>query len=281
MTGFVFFTVICAALFHACWNALVKSGDDKWLNMTGIVMGHIPIAILCLFFVPVPNIAAFPYFLASIIFHTGYQVFLLNAYRMGDFTQVYPIARGSAPLIVALISMGFLGVVLLPLHILAIVLIAAGIISIAFTRKADGLRNPKAGGMALMTGIFIASYSLTDGMGARAAETSLGYYAWLAIANAFVFGIYLALKRRQVLLDLPRKGKKVFWLGGTASFIAYALVTWAFTQAPIALVTALRETSIFFALFIGVFVLKEPLNLTKVFSTMMTMIGVLLIKLVR
>lgn len=278
MSFSVFIAVITAALLHASWNALVKGGADKRLNMAGVIIGHIPAAVLVLFFVPAPDPASYPYLIAGMILHFGYQVFLLASYRIGDLTQVYPIARGVAPLIVAIVSVFALGVVLSMIEVAAIALITVGILSIALVRGADGLRNTKAAGMALVTGCFIASYSLVDGTGARLAGTALGFYAWLGIANSIIFAIYLAMTTPKTLVDLLGKGRMVFIVGGTASFAAYSLVIWSFTQAPIALVTALRETSIIFALLIGVGFMGERLSLGKVFSTMITICGVVILR---
>ncbi|MEM8750243.1 MAG: DMT family transporter [Pseudomonadota bacterium] len=281
MTLTVFIAVIGAAVLHALWNALVKGGADKDLNMAAVVIGHAPLALLLLPFAPIPAAASMPYLFAGLMLHFGYQLFLLRSYRLGDLTQVYPIARGTAPLIVAGVSVLYLGVDLRPIELLAVLIIAAGIMSMSLVRRSDGLRNGSASGFAFVTGCFIAGYSLVDGLGARAAGTAVGYYGWLTIGNALVFVIFLALRNPDVLRRLPRDGKRVFAIGGSASFIAYAIVTWAFTQAPIALVTALRETSIVFALLIGVFFLKERLNLAKVVSTMVTLFGAALLRMAR
>ena len=277
----VFIAVIGAAFLHAAWNALVKGGADKTLSMGAVVIGHMPLAILALGFVPAPAPESLPYLFCGIALHFGYQIFLLRAYQTGDLTQVYPLARGSAPLIVALVSVVFLGVHLEHLELLAIAIIGLGIISLALVRRSDGLRNPKAATLALITGAFIASYSLIDGQGARLAGTSVGFFGWLAVCNGVLMILFLALRHPQTLKAIPERGKGVLLVGGGASFTAYALVTWAFTQAPIALVTALRETSIVFALLIGVFFLKERLDLLKVFSTATTLIGALLLRSAR
>lgn len=274
----VFLAVIGAALLHATWNALVKGGADKRLSMGAVVLGHMPFAAAALAFVPLPDPASLPYLVAGIALHVGYQLFLLRSYETGDLTQVYPIARGSAPLIVALVSVTVLGVRLAPSELLAVVIIGAGIISLALVRRADGQRNRNAALLALVTGCFIASYSLIDGLGARVAGTSLGFYGWLAIGNGIVMALYLIATTPAVLGRIASQGRGMFLIGGGASFAAYALVTWAFTQAPIALVAALRETSIIFALLFGVFVLKERLDLAKVVSTMTTLLGAALLR---
>ena len=202
---------------------------------------------------------------------------MLASYRIGDLTQVYPIARGTAPLLVAGVSIIFLGVELAPLEIVAVLTIAAGILSLSLVRQNDGLRNGKASLLAFTTGCFIAAYSLVDGSGARLSGSAFGFYAWVAIGNSVLFAAYIAIVKPGLLSSL-HKAKQTFIIGGSTSFVAYGLVIWSFTQAPIALVTALRETSIIFALFIGVFFLKERLDLAKVFATFTTLLGAALLR---
>lgn len=275
----MFLAVLLAALLHATWNALVKGGADKHASMAAVVIGHLPIALMLLPLLPLPAAAGLPWLLASIVIHLGYQLFLVAGYRAGDLTQVYPVARGSAPLIVAAVSVGLLGVTLARSELLAIGLITGGILSLALVRSPDGTRNPRAVGMALGTGGFIAAYSLVDGIGAREAGTALGYWTWSVLGNAVLFCAWTAFAKRDLLKSLPRDPLLVRMglLGGTASYIAYALVVWAFTLAPIALVTALRETSIVFALLIGVGFLSERLSLAKVTSITVTIFGACLL----
>ncbi len=283
MDSTVFVAVLLAALLHATWNALVKGGADKHASMTAVVLGHVPAALLVLPFVPLPSMGSLPWLAAGVALHLGYQLMLIAGYRAGDLTQVYPIARGSAPLAVAAVSTVVLGVALAPLELLAIALIAAGIISLALVRRADGVRNPRAVGLALGTGMFIAAYSLVDGTGARLAGTALGFWTWAALGNAALFCAFTAARRPGLLAScvVDRRLALAGLAGGTASYVAYALVVWAFTQAPIALVTALRETSIVFALLIGVGVLHERLDLAKVISTMVTIAGAVVLRFAR
>jgi drug/metabolite transporter (DMT)-like permease len=278
----VFLAVIGAAMLHATWNALLKGGADKTLGMVGVSLGHVPLALIALLFVPAPTPDSYPYIFAGILLHLGYQVFLLNSYRIGDLTQVYPIARGSAPLIVALVSVAILGVQFDSLEVLAILIIATGIISVGLVRQGDGGRNGKAAVLALITGCFIAGYSLVDGLGARVAETALGYYSWVAIGNALLMVVYTRFAAPGTLRALAGPaGRKQFVIGGGASFAAYAIVTWAFTQAPIALVTALRETSIVFALLIGAVILKERIDRPKLLATAAIVVGAILLRVAK
>ncbi|HMB48365.1 MAG TPA: DMT family transporter [Afifellaceae bacterium] len=274
----IFIAVISAAMLHAVWNAVVKGGHDKHLGMTAIVAGHAPPAILVLPFVPAPAVESWPYLAAGVALHLGYQLFLQASYRIGDLTQVYPIARGTAPMLVAGVSVVFLGVKLSPGELAAVGMIGAGIMSLSLVRQKDGLRNGRAAAMAFTTGCFIAGYSLVDGLGARQAGTALGFYAWLTLLNAPIFMAIMSVIRPGIVRRLPREAMPAFIFGGGASFVAYALVVWSFTHAPIALVTALRETSIIFALLIGVLFLKERLDLAKLFSTVVTLSGAVLLR---
>ena len=281
MSFSIMMVVLLAALLHASWNFLVKRAEDKYLSMSAVVIGHIPFAVTALFFAPLPKLGSLPYVITGALLHTGYQIFLLYAYRYGDLSQVYPLARGVAPLIVAGVSVILLGVHLTPLELAAIATIGMGIMSLTLVKRSDGLRNGRAAWLALMTGAFIAAYSLVDGLGAREAGTALGFYSWLSILNAVIFAVIMERLRPGLAKQLVSQNGRLALIAGGASFTAYALVIWAFTLAPIALVTALRETSIIFALLLGVLVLKERLDLTKLFATMLTMVGVGLLRVNR
>ncbi len=278
MDGTVMAAVLTAALLHAAWNAAVKGSGDKLGAMAAVVVGHTPLALIAILASPLPDAASIRYLLGGILLHFGYQLFLQHSYRSGDLTQVYPIARGSAPLIVAGISIAFLGVTLGTAEIVAILLIGLGILSLSLVRRSDGLGDWKAGAFALVTSGFIAAYTLVDGYGARLAATSFGFYDWLALGNALCMLAYIAMHSPRTLPALVDEHRGSLIFGGGASFAAYALVTWAFTQAPIALVAALRETSIVFAMLIGVVYLKERIDLPRIFATMLTLFGALLLK---
>jgi drug/metabolite transporter (DMT)-like permease len=274
----VLLIVLFAAALHATWNALVKGASDKLISMTAVVLGHVPFALLALPFVPLPDAASVPYIFAGAALHVGYQLFLLWAYRQGDLTQIYPIARGTAPLIVAAFSVLVFRETLTTMQLVAITTIGCGIMSLVLVRGSQGMHNPGGAVLALITGCFVAGYSMVDGYGARSAGTAVGFYAWLTILNAIAFAVIVAITSPGVLRTTIRSHRKTMAIGGAASFVAYALVVWAFTQAPIAVVTALRETSIVFALLIGVFFLKERLNLVKLISAMLTMLGALMLR---
>lgn len=279
MSSIVFIAVLCAALLHAVWNALVKGGSDRYLSMSAVAFGYVPISILSLAVVPFPAVESWGYILCSMSLHTCYMAFLLRSYHHGDLTQTYPIARGSAPLMVAAVSVFILGVPLSSYELLSLFLIGAGIMSLSLVRRESGARNAHPVHMALITGAFIAAYSINDGLGVRVSGSPIGYFALTALGVALFWAMGTIFARPDVFAKVLTKSRSTFLIGGNASFVAYVLVVWAFTQAPIALVSALREISIVFALLIGVGFLKEKLDLAKVVSTFMTLCGVVLLRL--
>ncbi len=279
MTFAVMTIVLLAALLHATWNFLVKSTDDKYLSMSAVVIGHAPFALIGILFSPLPSPESIPFILIGSLLHVGYQLFLLASYRIGDLSQVYPLARGIAPLIVTVVSIAFLGVRLSSFELVGILVIATGISSLSLVRRADSRRSYQAVFFSLMTGGFIAAYSLVDGIGARLAGTALGFYGCLSLINAVAFAVIMRFLRPGTIGKVFGRNGKLALLGGGTSFLAYALVIWAFTQAPIALVTALRETSIIFAMLLGIFILRERFGPVKVIATFCILLGMVLLRL--
>ena len=274
----VFFAVIFAAVLHAVWNAMLKNEKDKYLGASALVFGQVPASIIIIFFIPAPTVESIPYIFLSGILHTGYLWFLLSAYRFGDYTKVYPIARGSAPIFVSIVSLIFFAVVLSNFELLGIVVICLGILSLSF-QNSTGFANHKTIIYALITGSFIMGYSITDGYGARISASILSYMGWSFILNAFLFSILLNfMKQSGIIARVAKDGKFIFFVGGTISYLAYAIVVWGFTQAPIPIVTALREISIVFALLIGTLFLKEKFTYLKTTAVLTIFFGVVLLK---
>ena len=274
----IFLAVILAAFLHAVWNAMVKNEDNKYLAVTAIVLGHVPVSVLIILLTPIPSVESIPFIILSALLHIGYEWYLLSAYRFGDLTKVYPIARGTAPILITIVSLIFLGVALSNFEILGIIIISLGILSLSL-QGAEGIKNRSAVIYALVTGFFIMGYSITDGYGARVSNSFLSYMGWSFILNATIFPIILKINNKsEIITKTFKEGKKIFFIGGTLSYIVYGIVIWGFTQAPIALITALRETSIIFALLIGTFFLKEKFTLLKVIATFIIFFGVALLK---
>ena len=275
----IFLLVIFAAILHAIWNGMVKNFGDKVISVSAIVFGHVPMAIIVMLFLPLPTLESVPYIILSAIIHQGYQYNLISAYKIGDLTRVYPIARGTGPIVATLISIIFLGLLITKFQTLSIVLICLGIIILGLFSESS-IKNNKAAIYSLATGFFIGLYSLADGHGARISQSPLNFLGWSFILNAMIFPFVLKyMGYSNVFNRVMKEAKLVFWVGGTLSYIVYGIVVWSFTKAPIPLVGALRESSIVFSILIGFFFLKERITFIKVLSILVIFTGVVLLKL--
>ena len=275
----VFLIILLATVMHAVWNGMVKKHPDKVVAVSGIVFGHVPASIIAIILLPAPSVDCIPYIIASALIHQGYNWYLLSSYKIGDLTQVYPIARGFGPLVATIISILILGLVLDNLIILSICLICLGIMILGIFDQ-TGKKNSKIIQYSLFTGFFIGLYSLVDGYGARVSLSAITYMSWSFILIAFLFPIVLKIKKQEnIFKNVMSRGKQIFWVGGTLSYIIYIIVVWGFTKAPIPMVGALRETSIFFSIFIGYFFLKEKITSKKIFTIILILVGVVGLKL--
>ncbi|MCR9221092.1 MAG: DMT family transporter [Alphaproteobacteria bacterium] len=281
MTAGVFAMVLCAAVLHAAWNAMIKVSGDRVVVLAVMMAAQAVFALAALAFVPVPPWSVWPFILFSTVFHTGYFLLLTAAYRVGDLSHVYPVSRGVAPLVVAAGAALAAGETLGPQATIALMLIVAGIASVAVARGKPVLEDRLALIYALGTGLCIAGYTLVDGLGAREAGGAASYILWLNLFNGLpIIALALAL-RRGAQRRLDGSAWRMGALSGVVSLAAYWIVLWAMTQAPLALVSAVRESSIVFALLFGVFFLKERLDLRKTVSIFLTVAGTALLKISR
>ncbi len=275
----VFLTVLFSGVLHAIWNSMASKYKNKNVSIPAIVYGHVPLCIVAVIFLPAPSIESFPIIILSALIHQGYQNFLLTAYQTGKFATVYPVARGFGPLVATLISIIFLGVYLKLFTILSILLISTGVILIGMFSKSV-LKNKKILYTSLATGVFIGIYSVVDGHGARISGSAISYMSWVFIFSALFFPVVLHFrKQKNILKRTLTEGKFVFWIGGTFSYLAYVITVWAFTKAPVPMVSALRESSIIFAIFISYFYLKDKINFYKIISILLIFLGVIGLKL--
>ena len=266
--------VLGAALLHASWNVLVKSGADKELETFNIAIGSGLVALVVAFFLPAPAPASWPWVAASAAVHILYFVFLAGAYRFGELSYTYPVMRGGGPMIVALVGALVLGEVL-PLHAtIGILFICAGILAFA-----SGRHDSRATAFALANAVVIATYTLVDGKGARLSEAPASYTLWFFIANGVVIAAYGWLRRgRAVNAYFARAWKKAL-VGGSCAVASYGIALWAMTKAPIAIVAVLRETAVIFGALIAVVVLKEKLTRRRLAATGAVMVGLIALKL--
>ena len=279
MDQFVFLIVLFSAVLHALWNSMASKYKNKNVSIPAIVYGHVPACVIAVIVLPLPSVDSIPYIILSAIIHQGYQNFLLVAYQTGKFTTVYPVARGFGPLVATLISIFILGVYLKIYTLISILLISTGIMLIGLFSKSV-IKNYKILYTSLATGIFIGIYSIVDGYGARASGSAVSYMSWVFILSALIFPIVLRIRnQKNILKKTLTEGKFIFWVGGFLSYLAYMMTVWAFTKAPIPIVSALRESSILIAIFIGYFYLKEKINFYKVISILLIFSGVIGLKL--
>ena len=273
--------VLLAALFHATWNALVKTSGDR-LSVLAMVNGcSAIIAIVMLPFVDVPARESWAYLFASIVLHTGYYLFLVEAYRVGDLSHVYPLARGLSPLLVAGAAVVFAGELLPAAAFSGVVLACAGIVSLSFDGGPPWRNDARPLLFALGTAAFIASYTIVDGIGVRRAGTVAGYVAWLFALDAILIILIAWFIRRREFRWTIRSEWKKGAAGGVLALAAYGLVIWAMSISAMAAVSALRETSVIFAALIGTILLKERFGLLRVGSAIMVAAGVVLMNLGR
>ena len=249
----VFFAILFAAALHAGWNALVKTGLDRFSSILflGILQGAI--ALLLLPFFGLPSRAAWPWVLAGSALHSGYKLALIRAYGHGDLSQIYPLSRGTAPLIVAVAGALFLGEGMDPARIAAVAAIAAGIMLMA---GRGGLT--RAGlGWALVTAGFTAAYTLADGVGARVAGSASAFILSMIVLDGLTMLAFGLAARGPAGIAAMLPAWRPGAAAGAMSLGSYWIAIWAFTKAPLAMVAALRETSVLFAMLIAVLWLKE------------------------
>jgi drug/metabolite transporter (DMT)-like permease len=278
--NFVFLAVLFAALCHAGWNALIKVGLDPLSTTTLISIGSGVVALFFLPFVGIPALPSWPWLVTSVIIHLVYFAALIEAYRTGDLGQVYPIARGSAPLMTATATTLLVGEHFSLMGWGGIVALVFGV----FLLSAHGGRdltqiNRRAIGFSLLTALTICAYSVVDGVGARLSANPNAYSAWLFVGIGIVMVPY-ALYRdgRDVFPTM-----QIYWrrglAGGALQLFSYGIAIWAMTVAPIAIVATLRETSVLFGAAIAVVILKEPLRWVRIVAALLIVCGLVLIRL--
>lgn len=263
MSGAVVLLVLFAALLHAGWNALVKAGPDKLLSTVIVASGSGLLAALALPFLALPAPASWPWLLGSVFCHLAYYQLLAAAYAHGDMGYAYPLMRGSAPLLVALVSAALVGEVLSVRQYGAIGLICAGVLAMSLWRGAGAAPPSRRSTLfALLNAAVIACYTLIDGVGVRLSGAPVAYTLWLFALSAVVL-LAAVMGRRQALRDYVSQYWKTGLLGGFVSMAAYGLALWAMTAAPVPVVAALRETSILFAALIARVFLRERLGVHR------------------
>ena len=275
MTPLVFALVLSAALIHAMWNAVVKGAADRTITFALVMAGHTIPALIAVPFLPLPDPQAFPYLAASVFIHWGYYYLLVSAYKFGDLSLVYPIARGAAPLMVALSALFFINENMSLQGWVGLILVSAGILALAlFSSRQE--KPFMAVAFALATAMTIATYSVVDGVGIRASSDPFSYIAWLFILEGLVFFI-IVVPRQERLRQFNRKQIITGLVGGVLAGLAYGLVLYAKTMAPLGMVSALRETSVIFAAMIGLFLFGEGPAKPRLSAAVIVSLGIVLL----
>lgn len=278
MTPLIFSVVLGAAVLHAAWNALVKHGGDPFLRLAIVNLTGSVICLPFLFVVEPPVAAAWPWLLASIGIHVAYCSLLCLGYRLGDLSQVYPVARGVAPPLVALLGWLVAGETPSPSGLAAVGLISGGIMLIAFGKRSPG-QSARPLLLALACGASIGTYTICDGLGIRAAQGTFEYIVWFFFFDGLPFGLgVLWFRRHHLKAALPRLLAPAIG-GGILSFLAYGLVIWAMRTTPMAYVSGLRETSVILATIIGTRFMGEPFGRERVTAACIVAGGIGLLKL--
>jgi drug/metabolite transporter (DMT)-like permease len=278
MTLPVFLAVLAAAAMHAAWNATIKVRLDRFASISLMTVGMGVVALPALPLVALPGVVGWLLIAASVALHIGYRLFLVKAYATGDLAQTYPLARGAAPLLTTLGGIVLIREIPGGLAILGILLLSAGTLLMSM-RGGNGLTvERRAIGFAFITSLFVAAYTLTDGMGARSADGAASYAAWLFVADAIVTGSVMVFIRGSGIVSTMLPEWRIGLITGALAAGAYWIAVWAMTQAPIASVAALRETSILFAMGISVFSLGETVTRWRIAAALLIVCGIIALK---
>ncbi|MFE0192935.1 EamA family transporter [Streptomyces sp. NPDC058989] len=276
MTPLVVAAVLLAAVTHASWNAIAHGIRDQLLAFTLVGGGGAVCGAALAGFTPLPAAGAWPYLLASVVLHVVYQALLMRSFQLGDFGQMYPIARGTAPLVVTVLAAVFVHEIPDSWALAGVALASAGLVGVALwgIRGSGARPHWPALVAALATGLSIAAYTTVDGLGVRASGTPLGYIAWLMILEGLAIPAYaLATRRRRLLAELRPIAVRGL-AGGVLSVFAYGLVLWAQTRAALAPIAALRESSIIVGAAIGALFFKERFGLPRIAAAGLMVVGI-------
>ena len=272
----VFAVVLLAALLHASWNAIVKGASDKLLTTVLVAAGSAVIAIAALPFLPQPTLESLPYLGVSAILQLGAYLLLARAYRGADMSQIYPLMRGTAPILVALAGTFALGDHLPPVAWIGVVLICAGVLSLALGARETGMAGVR---LALPSALVIAAYTLIDGVGVRLSQAAIAYNLWLCLLTGAPLLAWALARRRAEFLAYARANAFYGAVGGFGTLAAYGLALWAMTKAPVAAVAALRETSILFAAAIAAVFLRERMTPVRILACVIIAAGAAVLRL--
>lgn len=271
--------VLAAAAAHAGWNAIAAGIGDKLVSFTLLGVAGTALALPLAVVAPAPHPSSWPFLAASTLVHIAYSVFLMGSYRLGDFGQVYPLARGTSPLVVTVLAAVFVGERLTLPQVLGVVIVSVGLGSLVFAGARRRRPDPLAVAAAFATGLMIATYTVIDGVGVRLSGNALGYIAWLSVLHGPAIPLFaLARRGRCVMVEAGR-----YWMaglaGGALTLLAYGLVLWAQTQGALAPIAALRETSVIAGAVIGAIWFHERFGRQRIVAAVVVALGIVILEI--
>ena len=252
--------ILLGALLHAIWNALIRAGSDKIASTLSIVVGAGLMTACFLPFVPTPAEASWPYLAASVLIHVVYFLLVALSYRIADLSFVYPIMRGAAPAVSAIAVVFILNESPSSLGWVGVLLVCSSIVLLTADSWRTGTLPFAPTAIALANAGVIVIYTLVDGIGARSSGNAFSYTGWMILLTAAPITIACFVTRPQYMAASIRENFTRVLAGGACTFGSYGLAFWAMTQAPIALVAALRETSVVFGTIIAATFLQENVS---------------------
>ena len=293
--------VLAAAVTHATWNAIAHGIKDQTLAFALIGAGGIGVAIPLVIVTAMPRPDCWPYLLGSVAIHVFYNLLLMRCYRLGEFGQVYPLARGTSPLVVTILAAIFVHEHLALAQVSGVIVISAGLAVLVLAGRRPCLAGGSARGVrgggtppgvgtvdppdkqraaflaAVGTGLTIAAYTTVDGVGVRLSGSPVGYIGWLMLLQSLCVPMFALVRRREVLLKQPPRLLLAGLVAGALSVLAYGLVLWAQTRGALAPIAALRETSVIFGAIIGTLIFREPFGRTRIAATVLVAAGIVLL----
>lgn len=271
--------VLLGALLHASWNAIVKSGSDKFLDTVLVACGAALVSAATLPFLPPPAVESWPYLIASAVIHLAYFALVAAAYRTGDMSYVYPIMRGSAPLLTALVAGFFIAEKLTEGGWAGILLIGAGILLLAANQWRRGHFHLSQTLFALGNAAVICVYTLVDGIGTRLSGNAFSYVGWMLLLDAGILAAFVFARHGEAARNQLSARWHLGLGGGLCTWASYAIALWAMTRAPVALVAALRETSVIFGTVLAALVLKEKFGGVRYAAAFLVCAGAVALKI--
>jgi drug/metabolite transporter (DMT)-like permease len=282
--------VLGAAVTHAAWNAIAHGIRDQVLAFALIGAGALAAGVPLVCLAPVPRGACWPYLLGSVAIHVFYNLLLMRAYRYGEFSQVYPLARGLSPLVVTVLAAAFVGETPAVFQVLGVLVVSGGLAVLVFAgqRRATSGAGPGGSGQAgrraallaaAGTGVTIAAYTVVDGVGVRMSHSPAGYIGWLMVLMSLGVPLFALIRRRGVLREQSWRVLAAGVTAGALSTLAYGLVLWAQTRGALAPIAALRETSVIFGSITGTVVFKEPFGRSRIAATIVVAVGIIVLNL--